>query len=226
METNSNHSTNDGAKTAEKMLNESSKEIINFYTNQLNIATGFYKNLFESFSTVNKGWNNTPDFSNGFLNNGLTKAFAMPFNGMNNNFTNPFLPTFDNLYKQMTDYSTTLFINVTNSLKGSADISEISKKYEDAINTRTEASKNLFKTAIDAYNKQVDFFIENNKKAMEEMSNQFNVMLKQNQKFWSDLMTSTQAPINSAEKVVKDSIIPEIKKRTPVPATELLDHKI
>ena len=225
METNSNHAANEEAKTVEKMLNDSSKEIMDFYTKQLNVATGFYKNLFDSFSTGNKGWNNTPDFSNGFLNNDLTKAFTMPFSGMGNHFTNPFLPTFDKLYKQMVDYNTTLFTNLTNGLKGSTDISEISKKYQEAINARIEASKNILKTATDAYNKQLDFSLENNKKAMEEMNNQFNVMVKQNQKFWSDLMTSAQAPINSIEKAVKDSISPEIKKRTSVPATELSDHK-
>ena len=225
METNSNHSTNDGVKTAEKLLNNSSKEIMDFYTKQFNVVTGFYKNLFESFSTVNKGWNNTPDFSNNFLNNDLTKSFATPFNGMSNNFANPFQPTFDKLYKQMVDYNTTMFTNLTNGLKSSTDVSEISKKYQNEINTRIEASKNILKTASDAYNKQANFSIENNKNTMEEMNNQFDVMVKQNQKFWSDLMTSTQTPINKAEETVKDSISPEIKKRTAVPATELSNHK-
>ena len=225
METNSNHSTNDGAKTPQKMLHDSSKEIMDFYTKQFNVVTGFYKNLFESFSTVNKGWNNTPDFSNNFLNNDLTKAFAMSFSGMSNNFANPFQPTFDKLYKQMIDYNTTMFTNLTNGLKSSTDVSEISKKYQNEINTRIEASKNILKTASDAYNKQANFSIENNKNTMEEMNNQFDVMVKQNQKFWSDLMTSTQAPINKAEETIKDSISPEIKKRTAVPATELSNHK-
>jgi hypothetical protein len=45
METNSNHSTNDGAKMAEKMLNDSTKQMTDFYTKQLNAATGFYKNF-------------------------------------------------------------------------------------------------------------------------------------------------------------------------------------
>lgn len=226
METNSNHSVNNEVNTAEKMLNDSTKEIMGFYTKQLNTAINFYKNLFDSFSTVNKGWNNTPNFSTGFLNNDLTKVFTIPFSDMSNNVLNPFLPTFDKLYKQMIDYNTTMFANLTNGLKGNADMSDISKKYQDAINTRIEASKNILKTITDAYNKQLDFSLENNKKAIEEINNQFNIIVKQNQKFWFDLMASAQAPINNAEKAVKDSISPEIKKRTSVPANELSDHKV
>ena len=226
METNSNHSKNDGVNPAEKMLNDSSKEIIDFYTKQLNTASGFYKNLFESFSNVNRGWNNIPDFSNGFLNNDLSKVFAIPYSGVNTNFTNPFLPTFDKLYKQMVDYNTTMFTNLTNRLQSSADVFEISKKYQDVINTRIEAYKNILKTTTDASNKQVSFYIENNKNIMEEMNNQFDIIVKQNQKFWSDLMPSVKAPLNDIEKIVKDSISPEIKKRTSVFATELSDHKV
>lgn len=225
METNSNHSANNGANSAEKMVNDSTKELTDFYTKQLNVATGFYKNLFDSFSTGNKGWNAKPDFSNGFTNNDFAKAFTMPFNGIPSNFTNPFLPMFDNLYKQMVDYNTTMFANITNSLKANADMPEISKKYQDTVNTRMEASKNILKSAAEAYNKQLDFSIENNKKAMDEITNQFNSMLTQNQKFWSDLLASMHGSTKNEEKIAKDTITPEIKKRTSVPANELSDHK-
>jgi hypothetical protein len=224
METNSNQSSSDGAKTAEKMLNDSPKEIMDFYTKQLNVATGFYKNIFDSFLNGNKGWNNSSDFSNGFLNNDH-KAFAMPFNGMNSNFANPFVPTFDKVYKQMVDYNTTMSTNLTNGLKANADMSEISKKYQDALNTRIEVSKSILKTATEAYNKQLDLSMENNKNVLEEINGQVNVMVNQSQKFWSDLTTSIQVPITKEEKIAKDSISPEIKKRTSIPANELSDHK-
>jgi hypothetical protein len=219
------NSINDGMKAAEKIFNDSTKQMTDFYTKQLNTSTGFYKNIFDSFSLGNKEWNNNA-LSNSFFNNGLTKMFEVPFTGMTNNFTNPFLPTFDKLYKQMADYNTTMFSNLTNGMKSSTDVSEISKNYQDMVNARIESSKNILKTATDAYNKQLEFSTENNKKAMEEMNDQFNVMVKHNQKFWSDIMSSSQAPINNAEKIVKDTISPEIKKRTAVPATELSDHKV
>lgn len=214
METNSNHSTNDGTKTAEKMLNDSSKQIMDFYTTQLNVATSFYKNLFDSFSTGNKGWNNTPDFSNGFSNNHLTKTFTMPFGGFSNNFSNPFLQPFNDFYKQMADTNTAMFTNLTTGLKGNTDMSEFSKKIQDTINTQIEASKTILKNTTEAYTKRLDFSLENNKKAIEEMNNQFNTIVKQNQKLWSDLISSTEAPTKNEEKIVKDSISPEIKKRT------------
>ena len=94
------------------------------------------------------------------------------------------------------------------------------------VNARVESSKNILKTATESYNKQLEFSIENNKKAMEEMNDQFNAMVKQSQKFWSDLMSSSQATSITLEKAVKDTISPEIKKRTAVPANELSDHKV
>ena len=219
------NSFNDGVKTVEKIFSDSTKQITDFYTKQLNTATGFYKNLFDSFSAGNKEWN-TNAFSNGFLNNGLTKMFEVPLNGIGTNFTNPFLTIFDKMYKQMADYNSAMLSNLTNGMKSNVDLSEISKTYQDMVNDRIEASKNILKTATDAYNKQLDFSIENNKKAIEEMRNQFNVMIRQNQKFRSDIMSSSQAPIKNAEKTFKDSISPEIKKRSSVTANELSDHKL
>jgi hypothetical protein len=224
METNSNYSTNGGAKTTEKMLNDSTKEITDFYTKQLNAATSIYKNMFNSFSNGNKGWSSTPDFSKGFLNNDL-KPFAMPFNGMSNNFTNPFLPNFDTLFKQMNDYSKAMFSNLNNELKGNTDMSVISSKYQETVNARIESFKNILNATTEAYTKQLDFSMENNKKAMEEMNIQLNAMVNQNQKFWSEITGPQQTPEKNEEKIVKDSISPEIKKRTSIPVNEFSDHK-
>lgn len=224
METNSDHSTNDGAKTAGKMLNDSAKEITDFYTKQLNAVTGIYKNMFNSFSTGNKGWDSTSAFSNAFMNNDL-KAFAMPFNGMSNNFTNPFLPNFDILLKQMNDYSLAMFANINNGLKVNTDMSLINTRYQDIVTARIEALKNIFKTSTEAYNKQLDFSMENNKKTMEEMNNQLNAIVNQNQKFWSEVLSSQKSPAKNEEKIVKDLISPEIKKRNSVPVNEFSDHK-
>ena len=79
------NSFNDGVKTVEKIFSDSTKQITDFYTKQLNTATGFYKNLFDSFSAGNKEWN-TNAFSNGFVNNGLKKMFEVPLNGIGTNF--------------------------------------------------------------------------------------------------------------------------------------------
>jgi hypothetical protein len=226
METNSNQSSSDGAKTAEKVLNDTTKELMDFYTKQLNVATGFYKSILDSFSTGNNSWNNSSDFSTGFFNNDLTKVFTKPFSGMSYNATNPFMPMFDKFYKQMVDYNKDMLVSLNSGLKGNADLSDMTKKYQEAVNTRMESSKNILKTATDAYNKQLDFSMENNKKALEEMTNQFNAMVKQSQAFWSDLMVSTQTPTNTPDKTTKDATSPDTKKRTSAVVNELSDHKI
>jgi hypothetical protein len=226
MEINSNHSSKDQDKTIEKTLNDSTKQVMDFYTNQLNVAAGFYKNIFDSFSIGNKDWTSNNPFSNAWFGNNSTKAFAMPFDGMSNNLTNPFLPFFNNLYNQIADYNAVMFSILSTGLKSNTNVFDTGKKYQDTFNTRIDTSKNILKTATEAYNKQLDFSIEANRKAVEEMNNQFNEMVKQNQTFWSDLIVSNQTPINTGEEIVKDSITPDIKKRTGVPASELLDHKV
>jgi hypothetical protein len=226
METTSNQSSKDGAKTAEKTLNDTTKELMDFYTKQLNVATGFYKNIFDSLSTGGKSWNNSSDFSTGFFNNDVTKAFTNPFSGMNYQVANPFLPLFDKFYKQMEEYNKDMLASLTNGLKGNTDWSEMTKKYQETVSSRMESSKNILQTATEAYNKQLDFSNNNNKKAMEDMTSQFNAMVKQSQTFWLDLMASLQTKINTDEKTVKDSISPEIKKRASSLANELTDHKI
>lgn len=225
METNSNHSANESANTTEKMLTDSTKEIMDFYTKQLNAATGFYKNLFDSFSNSNKGWNTNSDFSTGFLNNDIMKSFLMPFNNMNTYFTNPFIPSYDKIYKQLIDYNSNLFNRLTSSLKDSSDLSEINKKYREMITSQTETTKNSLKIAAEAYNNLINLSIENNKKILEEMNNQISALVEQNQLFWSGLTESAQVLPTNTEKTVKESVNPEIKKRSSIATTGLSDHK-
>jgi hypothetical protein len=222
MEKNSNHSSKDQPKTSEKMLGDSNKDIMSFYTQQLNVATSFYKNLFDSFSTGKTGWNNAPDF----LNNDFTKAFSMPYSGLTSNLANPFMPTFDKLFKQLSDYNTTMFTNLTNGFGVNTDMSEISKTYQDTIATRIESYMSFLKTANEAFGKQLEYSVDSNKKAMEDMNTQFQLMVEQNQNLWADLLAASRPAKDNTGKPGKDSISPELKKRTSVPASELSNHKV
>jgi hypothetical protein len=226
MEINSNHAANEGANTSEKSLTNSAKQLMDGYTKQLNVVTGFYKNMFDSVLAVNKEWTTPNYYSNSLFGNGTAKAFAMPFNEVSNNATSPFLPTFYNFYKQISDYYSTTFSNLTVGLKSNVASSEFSKKYSDNVTTLLETAKAILKTAIEAYSKQLDFSMETTKKAVEEMTIQFNAMLKQNQNIWADVIASAQTTLNNEEKNLKDSISPEIKKRAGSLVTELSNHKI
>lgn len=204
---NATNTINEGVKTSQEMLSNTTKDVMDFYTTQFNVANNFYKNMFGSFATGNKVWNNNVD--------------------MRNNFVNPLVPVFDNLFKQMLEYNTTFFTSPTYGLKGDAIVSNMSKKHQDNIDASIAFSKNSLKTAIDAYNAQLNFSKENNEKVIDTINSQFDEMMKQNKQFWSDLMTqtSTTLPINNVEEVT-DSITSELKKHTTVLATELSNHNL
>jgi hypothetical protein len=196
------------------------------YTKQLNVVSGFYKNMFDSVLAVNKEWTTPNYFSNSLFGNGTAKVFAMPFNEVSNNATSPLLPTFYNFYKQISDYYSTTFSNLTVGLKSNVASSEFTKKYSDNVTTLLETAKTIFKTTTEAYNKQLDITIETTKKAVEEMTIQFNEMVQQNQNGLADLIVPVQAPLNTEHEILKDSISPEIKKRAGLLVTELSNHKV
>ena len=226
METNSNHSTNEVTKTIEKTLTSSTKEIMDFYTKQLNVATVFYKNLFDPFANANKTWDNNSHLHKGFFGNDITKLFSMPLSGFNGNFSNPLMPMYDQMMKQMLDYNASMFANLPTGLKVTMNMTELSKKYQEGMNAGIESYRGVLKTVTESFNKQLDVSIEANKKVTEEMNHQLQIMVKQNQQFWFDVTIASQTKANSVQKNVKDSITPEIKKRTAIPTNELSDHKV
>ena len=217
--TNTNHTEQNGTNTAEKMMNDTSKGMMDMFTKNLNLVSGYYSNLFNSFSNGNKGLTNNNGSSTNFMNYDLTKLFSNPFGGMGNSFSNQSLPVFNSLYQQMMDYNNNLFSALSKGSNTTTDWSEIGKKQEAMIGNRLEATKNMRRSIIEAYTKQLDSVNESSKKMIEETTNQFNLLMKQNQKLWVDMFAMFQTPQKAEEKIAKDTLVKEpivsdLKKRT------------
>lgn len=215
--TNTNHTVNDGAKASEKMLNDITKGMMDVFTKQLNTVTSFYSNLFNSNLGNTNSWNGNGAFQNMFQNP------MSNFSG--NNFQNPFFTSIDKMMKQMVDNNTNIFSNVKNGLNTNVDMIEANKKYQEIIAARMETYKNIIKSTSEAYSKQLESTIDSNKKIIEETTDQLNLIATQNQTFWMDLMNSFQMVSNKEEKIIKEPINSDIKKKPIVIANEFSDHK-
>ena len=226
METNSNHTVKDELQTAEKKLLDSNKEIMDFYTKQMNAFTGFYTNTASASGNIEKSWSAYPGMSTNFFNQELSKAFAMPFNGIGPNFGHPFSPNIDQFNKQLLDFNTAMFTNFNTRLQGSIGYQAFSDKYQNLLHLRMEASKNILKTATDAFNKQFDTSLEINKKAIEEMNQQLQLIISQTQIFWFEAFSSVQSEITNLEKPIQNTMVTTTKKGSVAPTGELSNHKV
>jgi len=192
---------NESTKAFEKGFSDANENVMDMYTKQLNLMTGFYNNFLNPIMSNNKGWNLGQDFGHNLFDGDLTKAFSNPFNGMGAGVSNPFLSSFDKMYKQMMGYNHNLLLAFNSQANGATiDWSEISKKYIETVENRLEASKSIFNSISEACNTKVNSSIEANKKAMEEIGTQFNLVIKQNQKFWADMLEMHQAPLRGENK--------------------------
>ena len=244
----------ENVNAAQKGFNDTNAAITDMYTKQLSLISGFYTNFFNSMMGANKSWgqdkgfmdmfqNNsfsklfTNPFSVGannfqnpfismFQNNEMSKSFSNPINSFGNSFQNPFLTSVEKVYSQMADYNRNLFTAFSKENSGqNVDLNEISKKYKDTVDSRLEASKNMLKSATEAYNKQFDSVIESNKKMIEEINTQFSSVVKQTQKFWADILQVEKAPFTQEDPKVKEPAMNEFKKKANNPVTEFMDHK-
>lgn len=226
--TNTNHMKQSVTDTTEKIMNDTSKEMTDIFTKNLNLVTGFYSNVFNSLSNGNKEFDSNYSSLTNFTNNDFIKTFLNPFNGMGNVFFNQSLPRFDNLYKQMMEYNTNLFSMLGNGININTDWSEVSKKEEAIIENRLEATKNMRHSIIEAYTKQLDSANEHNKKMIQETTEQFNLLMKQNQKLLTDMFIMFKASGKIENKgvsntIVAEPILNELKKRSASPVS---DHKL
>jgi hypothetical protein len=251
--TKTNEPLNENAKEAGKIFNDNDTAIMDMYGKQLDLITGFYTNFFNTMMGGNKGWkqdkgfmdlfrdnnNFTKLFSNSFcgvgngfqnpfassMQNDFTRLFSNPFNRLSNGFQNPFLTSFEKIFSQMGDYNHNLFSAFTGETRNNTDWSEISKKYKETIDSRLEISKNMLKSATEAYNKQLESSIEANKKMVEDINNQFSSVVKQTQKFWADILNINKSRLTEENLNIKEPTPGEPKKRSNVPVTEFMDHK-
>ena len=223
-----NETLNGSAKAVENLFNNANATIIDMYKKQMELTTGFYNNLFKSNLGNTNGWNQNSGFPNIFSNYmDMTKWFSNPLANFSvTGIQNPFLSPVDNAMKQMTAFNQNLLSAFTNGFSGKGNnFSAMGGEYKEAMETRLEASKEIFTTLSEAFKKQLESSMEINKKVMEEMSNQFNLLMKQNQKLWADVLNTYQNPLNNEEKINKDSVMNDGKKRSNVFATDFKDHK-
>jgi len=178
---------NSSQAEASKNVNDAKKEMSDVYNQQLNYVADFYKNV-----------------SNALL----------PRSG--DNASNPLFSSFESMFKQIQDYSSRMFSSLGVGANNQIDWSEMSKKYKETIDIRLAAAQNIIQTASEAYKKQMEFTMETNKRALEEMSTQFNLIFQQNQKFWSELMVSHQNPLQMVERKGNEPVLEENKKQPSV----------
>src|ERR1700758_5560392 len=188
----SNETLNESAKAVETFFNNSNALLTDMLKKEVDLITGFYNNLFGSkFGNAN-AWNQNSDFTNMFSNPmGMNKWFSNPFANFSatNGMQNPLLSSWEKITKQMMDFNQACLAAYTNNKE---NMNALSEEYKETIETRLEASKEIFNTISESLKKQLECSIENNKKAGEEISNQLNLVMKQNQKFWSDLLNNRQ----------------------------------
>ncbi|HXU27343.1 MAG TPA: hypothetical protein VN698_08935 [Bacteroidia bacterium] len=224
----SNETLNESAKVVENLFNNTNAAMTDMYKKQMDLTTSFYNNLFGSKLGNTNMWNQNSGFPNMFSNNmDMTKWFSNPFANFSAvGMQNPFMSPFDKTMKQMMEFNQNLLSAFTNgfSAKGN-NFGAMSEEFEETIETRLEASKEIFNTISEAFKKKLESSVETNKKVIEEMSTQFNLVMKQNQKLWADLLNAYQTPLNNEEKKSKEPIMNDSKKRSNVLATDFKDHK-
>jgi len=224
----SKEALNEGAKAVENVFNNTNAVMTEMYKKQMDLTTSFYNNLFGSKLGNTNMWNQNSAFPTMFSNNmDMAKWFSNPFaNFSAMGMQNPFMSSFDKTMKQMTEFNQNLLSVFTNGFSGKGNnMGAMSEEFKETIETRLEASKEIFTTISEAFKKQLESSMETNKKIIEEMSNQFNLVMKQNQKIWTDLLNTYQTPLNNEKKESKDPIMYDGKKRSNVLATDFKDHK-
>jgi hypothetical protein len=214
----SNETLNESEKLIEKLFSNTNTAMIDMYKKQVDMTTSFYSNLFNSTFGNSTGLNQ---------NSGFPNMFSNPFNNFSqNNFQNPFLATIDKTIKQIMEFNQNLFSVLTNGFeKRRIDFGAISEEYKETINVGVEATKEIHNIISKAFNEKLESSMEIDKKATEEISNQLNLVTKQNQKLWTDFFKTYQTPLKNEEKISKEPILSENKKSSNTAVKEFKDHK-
>ncbi len=207
----------ENAKNANKWTSDAVASMMDVYKKQFDVMSGFYSNLFNSFSGENKNnLNPTKNFTDLFFNNSSLKSLYTPFSslGMNGGFSNPFSNPFNNMFIQMKDYNQNLLGAFTKQFEtGGIDSQSITDKYKKTIEKEIEASKHLMSSLSEAYNKRLEFSITESKKIQDEMNNQLKSMFEINQQFWAELFNTVKQEV-VVDKFSKDGAATENKKQS------------
>ncbi len=215
METSkSNDTFREGAKVFEKWLNDSNSAITDIYNKQLNLTTKFYDNLLNSTVGNSSNFWDGRSLVDSFFKGDLVKRFSFPFsgNGNGNSILTPSLTNFENSYKQMVEFNRNWLSAYSERYnKNNSEWNTISEDYMKLFEKRLESSKKIFNSYVESFDNGLDFSVKNNKKILEEITEQFNLLNNQSQKFWADILKTTE--IKTEEEKIKDSNINGNKKR-------------
>ncbi|MES2761161.1 MAG: hypothetical protein V4677_03100 [Bacteroidota bacterium] len=130
-----------------------------------------------------------------FFNN-MAKAFPQPFNLTRNGGIQDF-----NQSAQLSN-------------KVNSDPSDLSKVYKETIDSHLEASKNLFKTAIDT-----------NIKMMAGAHTHFNSAINQTQTFWNEVLKASNKPLTEEDAYANEAGSNDGTTKAPDSLNQVKDQK-
>lgn len=217
--TKSNGAVTDNAKMAEKWFTDANNTMMEIYNKQINLASSFYSNLLNSTLGNNKNWNGNSFSNDNMLSGNFSKFFWSPvsnFYGINN--SSNLFSAYDKMYKQLLE-SNHYFLNEYSNQITNSEINwnTINKEYKDTFDRRVDSSRKMLTTISEVYNKQLNFALDSEKNLFEEIHDQFNMLIKQNQKWLKDLIETSEKVFDSDDKKHKESFANENKKRTTIP---------
>ncbi|MBA2610552.1 MAG: hypothetical protein H0U95_01180 [Bacteroidetes bacterium] len=153
-----------------------------------------------------------------------TKASEKEFNNRNSNLMAAFHGQFNAVNGFYTNFFNSM-IGANKRLNQNTEQVEINNKYNEVIDSRIETSKNVFKSATDAYHKHLESVMETNKKMMDDMYSHINTTVKQTQKFWSKILKPNATPLKEEDLYIKEPNLNNIKNPKSNLVNEFMDHK-
>ncbi len=194
-----NEALNEGAKVIEKLFNDSNSALMNIYKKQMDLTAGFYNNLFNSSIGNTNGFVHNSSTPKMFANMDMAQWFTNPFaNFSATNLQNPFLTSIEKIM----EFNQKLLSPFTNGIQNKGTNPEsMNEEYKKLLEVRLKDSKEMLNTVAETFNKQLESSVETNKKTMEEISNQFSLAMKQNQKLLTDMLNTQQIlPVTNEKK--------------------------
>lgn len=214
METTNSTSTNETYFETTKLINQWNNDVtstmMDLYKKQLNMVSGFYSNLFNSFGGSNHIFNPMKNFTEIFTNFNTMKSKGSFFTGSGVN--SEVFNSFDKTFQQLADYNQNLIQGFTKKMEnGNVDWSSFNEKFKQTLEKEFEASQKLINTMMESYNKKVETSIDINKNLQKEFSEQINQLFKMNQQLWSETLNNKQnQPVS--EKFEKNGSSTDVKK--------------
>jgi hypothetical protein len=218
---------NENAKTMETLFGNTNVAIKELYKKQMDSVTDFYTHFLKTSLGNDNPWNLNRKFINLYFEKDWSKWFLNSFSNFSgNNSQASFLSEIDKTMKQVIDLNQNLLSSFTGGTLGKGfNWVAMSEKYKETLVDQIEASKKILDTTSNAFKKQLESSIEINIKATEEISNQYNLVLKQNQKLWSDILKTYHVPHNGAYTTNKESHSHENMKPMKISDHELQHRK-